>query len=143
MVARLGDAPTMSGASSAVLLKVMLRSAFIAQSAASFHVSYFGGCPLRFRLVRASGVSLLAATRTAIIALRLYDSMSMSGLSCCMGLWGRVTPHRPSLYFCKIMKQPRTPTGIIFHNFSFTLLSLIHQSLCLLNFLLRMLGMRS
>ena len=106
IVAGLGDAPTMSGASSAVLLKVMLRGAFIAHSAASFHVSYFGGRPLRLRSARSLGASLFAAARIALIALPSYGIMSVGGLCCCMGLWG-AAPVDPPLYFCKIMKQPR------------------------------------
>jgi|GEM_PF-5698069 len=40
-----GNTPTIKNASSVVTLNVRLRSAFIAQRVANFHVSYFGGRP--------------------------------------------------------------------------------------------------
>ena len=72
-----GDAPTMNDASSAVLLKVMLRTAFIVQSDASSHVLYFGGRPLRLRLACSSGASLFAAAGIALTTLPSYGVMSV------------------------------------------------------------------
>jgi len=106
IVAGLGDAPTMRGASSAVLLNVRLGSAFNAQSAASCQSSYFGGRPLRHRLSRSLGASRVAASMIALITLHSRGILVGWFVRGCMGLWGRPAPIDPPLYFCKIMKQP-------------------------------------
>ncbi|MHA1595951.1 MAG: hypothetical protein ACTSXJ_03550 [Candidatus Baldrarchaeia archaeon] len=91
IVAGLGDALTMNGAISAVLLNVRLRRAFNAHSAARCHVSYFSGRPLRFRLVSSLGAIWIAAWMIALIALRSYISVGWFAEGC-KGLWGRAAP---------------------------------------------------
>ena len=101
IVAGLGDAPTMNGAISAVLLNVRFRRAFSAHSAASCHSLYFGGRPLRFRSARSLGASRNAASMIALIVLRSY--ISMGGLLwLCMGLWGRPAPIDLPFTFVKL-----------------------------------------